>query len=216
MPNEIHIIGGQRYRALAESTVERDWTFMGLLRSTGLDQVQMYPDESPEVFARRLMGDILASGKALAILGCLFVPDGMADSDWTPEIGRQTASYFGRLVQPEDKEAANQILLGAYLGFLAQGLVSLTTSQTSSDGANAAPTMSAASPAPTTIASDVGAPSSARSPDMTSSARSASLGGRSGRLSSPSVSGPGRPPSVLTSWRRWFTRFSLRGRRRAA
>jgi len=128
---EVHTLGGHTFEVIGESTVEHDLRFMGLVRLAGLDLPSMKEGETPAEFALRLLGEILASGHALSMLGCLLVPEGTASEDWTPDLERETAGFLGRLVQAEDKEKVNRLVISLLVDFFESGLGSSETFLTS-------------------------------------------------------------------------------------
>lgn len=136
-----HLLGGRRFSVIGESTVEHDLTFMGLLRKAGLDMPTLREGELPKDFATRLLGDLLGSGKACELLGCLLIPEGVESEDWTPELGQETAEHIGHLTSAADKQKVNQLILSALVDFFESGLASLAATRASSyaEGAKAGP-----------------------------------------------------------------------------
>ena len=58
------------------------------------------------------------SGKLFEILGGIMVEEG---TKWSPERAMETAQFFADLTAPEDKQAIHGIMVGAVLGFFANG-----------------------------------------------------------------------------------------------
>ena len=139
--NQKHELGGRAFLPIGESTVEQDFRFLSLIKRARIDEVVMQPDESAEAFARRLLEVTIESGVILDLLGCLLVPEDIAPGDrdpgeaWTPEIGRQTARFLGRLKDPKDKAEVRSLVLSLLVSFFESGIVSLWTSTTSSSEA---------------------------------------------------------------------------------
>jgi len=127
-----HTLGGRTFEVIGESTVEHDFTFMGIARKVGLDRPALLDNESVEEFAVRLLGDLLASGLALDLLGCLLIPEGIRSEDWTPEIGQETANFLGRLSSPAEKDKVRSLTLAALVDFFESGLAFSIASETSS------------------------------------------------------------------------------------
>lgn len=132
---ERHILGGRAFVPIGESTVEHDFTFMGLIRAAGLDRVAIREGESAQDFALRLLQEAIASGKVLEMLGCLLIPEGTAPEHWTPRLGAETAAFFGGLTAAADKLTIQALVLSLLIDFFEQGLSSLETSRTSSEAA---------------------------------------------------------------------------------
>lgn len=127
-------LGGRTYVPVKNSTIEHDFWLMGQIRSAGLDEVRINPDEKPEDFALRLLRDVINSGKVFLLLGGLLIPEGTAGEDWTPELAGETAGALKKLTAPEDKEKVREQVLSLLIGFFEAGLACLTTSRSFSPG----------------------------------------------------------------------------------
>jgi hypothetical protein len=182
---EKHTIGGRTFLPLRESTVEQDFRFLALIKRARVDEVVLQPGESAEAFARRLLEATIESGVILDLLGCLLVPEDIAPRDrdpgevWTSEVGRETARFLGLLRDPKDKAEVRGLVLSLLVSFFESGIVSLSTSRTSSVEAIPNPETSQAHPdgmAP-------GPSSSGSSPQATTTWPS---GSSTGRFASPS------------------------------
>ncbi len=187
--SEKHTLGGRTFLPLRESTIEQDFRFLALVKQARIDEVIMQPGEGPEDFARRLLEVTIESGAILDLLGCLLIPEDLAPQDrdpgevWTPEMGRDTARFLGRLRAPEDKAEVRGLVLSLLVSFFESGIVSLWTSTTSSG--EAVPTHRD-QPAPQADTA-TGQNSSRRSPQATTTGPSGSSTGRSGSPSPPTV-----------------------------
>lgn len=186
---ENHILGGRAFLPLRESTVEQDFRFLALIKRARVDEVVMQPGESPEAFARRLLEVTIESGVILDLLGCLLVPEDLAPGDrdpgevWTSELGRETAQVLGRLHDPKDKAEVRGLVLSLLVSFFESGIVSLSTSRTSSVETIPSPGKSPAHP-------DGMAPGpswSGSSPQATTTEPSGSFAGRFESPSPPTV-----------------------------
>lgn len=133
-------LGGRVFRAVVEHTVAHDVYFMGRVRLARLDSLDLEDGEPPEAYAHRLLGSLMASDKALEIIGALIVPEKLSDLDWSPEVAAETAAHVGRIHDPTEKAAVQTVLLSVLIPFLQRGLGSLMTTRASSD----APSSSAA------------------------------------------------------------------------
>lgn len=161
--NTIHTINGRAFRAIGESTLEHDLTTWRIIHEAGLDQPAIREDESPEAFSHRLLSDLIASGKACELLGCLLIPEDTRSEDWTPASGHETAVFLSRLTRPDDKRRAQNLVVSALIEFFEQGLVSSKTSAIFSQ-------RGPGEPASHLTGTDNGERSSASSPDTTTTA----------------------------------------------
>jgi len=137
-------LGGRAFVHVGESTVEHDYHFLALQTAAGLDQFEMQAGESAEVFAERLIRQVIASGKALSLLGCLLVPEPKdpgkrAGEDWTPEKGQETARFLGSLTGEKDKAQVRSLVATLLIDFFQSGLASVRTIETSSNPEKAGP-----------------------------------------------------------------------------
>lgn len=122
MENRRHVLGGRPFVVIGESTLEHDLTFTGICETTGLGQPSMRDGEDPEGFARRLLGELLASGRALELLACLLIPEGTESTDWTPELAAETKRHLAGLTAAEDKAQISKLLTSAVADFFESGL----------------------------------------------------------------------------------------------
>lgn len=125
--------GGRAFYPMTESTVEHDFRLMALLREVGLDQPMRLEAETPADYGNRLLRDLIASRRALDVLGHLLVPEGTPPREWSVEVAMETAAYLGGLVSPGDKQRVHALTLEFLLGFFQLELDSLKPSQISSD-----------------------------------------------------------------------------------
>jgi len=144
-------LGGRAFVHVGESTVEHDYTFLALQTAAGLDVFDMQVGESPEVFAERLVRQVIASGKALPLLGCLLVPEPTdsqkpAGEAWTPEMGEKTARFLGTLTAEKDKAQVRSLIATLLIDFFQSGLASVRTTAMSSSN-EAGPRKSESAPA---------------------------------------------------------------------
>lgn len=129
---EQHVLGGQAFTVIGESTIEHDYTFFGICQAAGISSPKLEPGETPGDFAVRLLGDILGSGRALDLLGCILIPEGTSSEEWTKELCQETASFLGGLTSAADKKAINNLTLSALIDFFESGLASSIASLRSS------------------------------------------------------------------------------------
>lgn len=125
-------IGGRRFMAVQEGTLRHDLRYMELVSQLGLQSLQMREGEAPEEFAVRLLGELVAAGVVLELLGTLLIPEGRSAEEWTPEMAGETAAFFSGLTKPEDKAAVHAQVITLVLDFFERGMVALWTSRRSS------------------------------------------------------------------------------------
>lgn len=129
-------IGDRTFVPIQEGTLRQDLRYMELVSQLGLQSLYKRPEETAEEYAMRLLGEIVAAGTVLEILGTLLVPAGTDPEKWTPQMAKETAAYFGSLTKPEDKAAVHAQVLTLLLDFFERGMVSLKTSRKSSGAAH--------------------------------------------------------------------------------
>lgn len=132
MNKERYLLGGRCFVPVTHSTVEHDFTFMGLVHEAGLDTLEPAPGEAYPAFAERLLKHAVTSKKTMPMLGCLLIPEGMRQEDWTPALCDETAQFIGRLTSDEDKSKVHQLVLSLLIDFFRTGLIYYASSQTSS------------------------------------------------------------------------------------
>jgi hypothetical protein len=135
-----YTFAGRKFRALEVSTLEHDIFFMNQVRAAGLDKFAVPEGEQPEQTTVRILHEVLASGKVFVILGALLIPADIADLDWTPELGAQTADFMRKLIAPDDKQQIQPLIISLVRHFFQSGAVYSTNSRSSlSRTASAAP-----------------------------------------------------------------------------
>ena len=127
---EIFELGGKWYRAVGTRTLQHDHFLAGATRQAGSERWMLRPGESHESLGARILGDIMASGKAFDMLGGLLIP--VDTEKWTPGVAKETAVHLAGLTDPDEKQLANSALLGLVLEFFVNGLAYWMTSETSS------------------------------------------------------------------------------------
>lgn len=125
------MIGGVAYVPIATSTVNHDVWLMGKIHLAGLSEIHVREGEANEVWAKRMMYQLMASGQAVEVLGGLLVPEAIGVAGWTPEVAAKTVEHLGSLTEEADKEAIFGILLTTLLSFFELGLCSVIRSPTS-------------------------------------------------------------------------------------
>ncbi len=128
---EKHVLGGRTFLSVTESTIEHDLHFHGIAGRAGL-RFEKREEESAEDFAARILAETIESGQALALLGCLIVPEAVGVEGWTPDEASKTAAFLAQLRGEEDKAHVRALILSLIIGFFGCGLASVWTSQRSS------------------------------------------------------------------------------------
>lgn len=126
------VLGGRRFHEAARFTVARDAFTMRQTRIAGLETVLKEPSESAELYARRLLEQMLTSENMLILLGCFIQPTELDDLDWTEDVARSTGKFIGQLHEPEDRVEVQRQCLSVLIPFLQSGLASLNASRPSS------------------------------------------------------------------------------------
>lgn len=124
-------LGGRWYKRVGVSTLEHDHWLAGHLRHAGSGEWMLRPGESHEDFGGRILGDLMASGKAFPVLGGLLMPSD--EEKWTREMAQRTADEMAGLTNPEEKRTANLELLSCVMEFFVSGLAYWLTSEGSSE-----------------------------------------------------------------------------------
>ena len=124
------MLGGRAFAPTGASTLEHDDYVMGLVRKSGLKNLEMMPGESADKFVERLLWDLVDVRAPL--LGAFLVPEGVKGSEWTPAIAAQTAAHVRGLTTETDKAATNSLTISMLIGFFGNGLATLWTTRKSS------------------------------------------------------------------------------------
>jgi hypothetical protein len=129
---EIIELGGRKFRAIENSTIEHDLTAMRMLAEAGLDKVAQRAGESYDDFAVRVLSQVISSGKAFDLIGTFIIDAEKPDSEWTPESAQKIARGISKLTSPSDKLQVRNLVVTLLVGFSQAGLLSFATSRTSS------------------------------------------------------------------------------------
>lgn len=154
---------GKPFRAITDGTIQWDDATMREIRAARLDSTPMMVGETAERYALRLLDELLLSGRALPLIGCLVIPADIADEDWTPKIAEETSRFVGKCKGKEDREEYRLLLTSAMISFLESGLASLKTLETSSPAGEPEETMALTPEARSAIDSLIGSESGGRS-----------------------------------------------------
>lgn len=84
-------------------------------------------------FVTEWHADILASGKACALLSAFLLPEGNTERDWTADMARDTQSFLENLDSEDDRQLVDQLVMEFLLDFFRRALRPLLTSLRSSE-----------------------------------------------------------------------------------
>ena len=116
---EIIELGGRHWRILETSTLQHLlWMDQRVAESglAGLLQQAVTVKEAGE-HAGRIWEQISKSGKALAFLGGMLMPEKIPDIEWTPARAEETMAFLEKLTAPEDHARIRSLLVSVVLGF---------------------------------------------------------------------------------------------------
>lgn len=129
------IIGGRKWRAIQKRTMENEIWLMKHLHEGGIARPMKNEKETGEDFAVRLLMEIVGSGKVFFILAGTLIQEGMADTDWTPEVALETVTFFRKLTDEEDKAKLRADIVSLFIDFFEHGIASRESSNTASSAA---------------------------------------------------------------------------------
>jgi hypothetical protein len=133
-------LGGRKFRAVVESTVEHDIEVRALVHDAGFDLLAKRKDESPDDFVVRMIGQLSASRKDADFAGVLLVPEELDDTEWTPEVAVETTRFIKKLTAQADKLILRNLSMELLSGFINAGLLfSVSSPDYSSEGIAARP-----------------------------------------------------------------------------
>lgn len=139
---DAELLGGRSFQIITNGPVKHDFYMFDLVRKAGMSDLRVPQDSTPDVFANNVIDRAIASGQAIPLLAGMLLPDGMPITQWTPAVAADVEAHVNALIEPEDKSKVRQLLAMVLIGFFQIGLVSLTTSPTSSMPGGEAPTES--------------------------------------------------------------------------
>lgn len=118
------IIGGIAYEPCLQSTLYHDDYVQALLKRSGMDDLQMRPNETAAQIAQRLLNTLSANIDVFELLGCMLIPAGTDPLTWTPALARQTGEHLGGVHLPADKALIRREIATLIQGFWTAKLVS--------------------------------------------------------------------------------------------
>jgi len=121
-------LGGREFESFANGTAEHDLFVMAKIRQAGLYDLEVRAGETAEMFADRLLGDLIVAGVVFDLISAWIVPKGMTALDWSPAMARATGDHLRTLIVEEDKAAIRSLILQLLIDFFARGTISLFAS----------------------------------------------------------------------------------------
>lgn len=125
-------LGGRKLRVLAQANIAHDFWLTRQIREAGIHKLELGAHQTAAQFADDVINRVMESGAALVLLGGLLAPADLAVKDWTPAIAADMTAFIETLTTDEDKIVVRGLVADAILAFFRTGLVSFSTSQTSS------------------------------------------------------------------------------------
>lgn len=122
-------LGGRKFRAIVESTVEHDIEVRALMHEAGFDMLAKRKDESADDFVVRMLGQMAASRKDADFAAALLVPSDLDDVEWNPEVAAMTAAFIKKLTAQDDKLVLRSLTIELLGGFISAGLLFSDSSQ---------------------------------------------------------------------------------------
>jgi hypothetical protein len=114
-------LGGRKFRAIQESTVQHDIAVRALLREAGLVLAKR-EDETADDFVVRMLGQMAASRKDADFAAALLIPDELEDVDWNPDVAETTLEFIKKLTAQADKLVLRSLTSQLLRGFISAGL----------------------------------------------------------------------------------------------
>jgi hypothetical protein len=125
-------IAGKEFKPVVNSTMRHDIWVQGQIERAGLGNLSVLEHETPEDFARRVFRMACMNADVFLLLGGLIMPVDENPVKWTVDMAKQTAEFLGNVIDDRDKAIVQAQIHSALTSFFITGLLSLTTSQRSS------------------------------------------------------------------------------------
>jgi len=120
--NQTITIAGREFKGAKNSTMEHDVFVQGQIARADLDRIEMFPNESPEEFARRIFRKAAVNADVFLLLGGLLFPAALEPAAWTPAVAEETANFLRKLTGEDDKKIVQGQIIGAIMVFFQRGL----------------------------------------------------------------------------------------------
>jgi hypothetical protein len=124
-------IEGKEFVPVHNGTFAHDIWLTAKVREAGLSDLRIGEDETEDQFIERIAVTAFESGKALELLGGLFMPAGTDARAWTKELAAKTSEFFGNVTDAESKKTLRTQIASALFYFFVNALASSKTSQKS-------------------------------------------------------------------------------------
>ena len=119
---DVIALGGLRYRAIKNTTLQNDYYVMQQLQRSGIANITPNQGENAEAYAMRLLGAIVENGIPLKLLGGLIIPEEIKDAEWTPAQADTTAALLAQLTDKADKNRVQALIIEVVTDFFKEGL----------------------------------------------------------------------------------------------
>jgi hypothetical protein len=118
---ETFLLGGRAFARAEDTNVKQDLYVTGQILSAGIDGLTLEGGEPKDLFARRLLGALADSGRAMPLLGGLIVP---VDAEkWTEKVAAETAEFLGEIHDPAEKALIFILIVDEVMRFFRKGIV---------------------------------------------------------------------------------------------
>ncbi|MGM3273730.1 hypothetical protein [Ralstonia sp. 24A2] len=122
------IIQGREFRPIKNGTLAHSTWLMQRVREAGLPSLRLAEGESEQHFGNRVAETVWQSGSALELLAGLLIPADKQDSEWTIEMVKANALFFGGVTDEKAKSDLRELAGGVLFYFFITGLSSSETS----------------------------------------------------------------------------------------
>src|SRR5688572_9276575 len=121
---DVITFGGRKFRVedMDERTVENDHFLMRAIRASGVDKMSPEDKEGHMQYLIRLQTALLDSGQVCNLLGGYLLPDGMKETDWSPEVAADTAAFIAKCNTARDRDQVLELAAECVFGFFKRGL----------------------------------------------------------------------------------------------
>lgn len=99
------------------------------MSQTAIDKVLPFEGESNPAYLARLNQELVNTLRVPELMGLFLLPMGSAESDWTPQLAKQTQKFVAGLTGAEERDTYEALTLQLALGFFAAVMRSLRRSQ---------------------------------------------------------------------------------------
>lgn len=118
-------VGGRQFKPCTDSTIEHDVRTVDLADAAGLRDLQIPAEGSADDYQRfvhELITGLVRNRHLFSLLGCVLIPADKEPSQWTPELGEETAAFLASCTSPDDKQLIYAQTAALLEGFFVAGL----------------------------------------------------------------------------------------------